>query len=77
MYTSPGYYAVTFNNGIFAEMTAGLRSGIHHYRFPAAAPKLVVAGLNDRDRVISANMNVSLAVPTNTLVQHRNEWLCA
>jgi predicted alpha-1,2-mannosidase len=63
---APGHYAVTFNNGIFAEMTAGLRNGIHHYRFPAAAPKVVVIDLAHRDQVTSANMNVSLADPTNT-----------
>ncbi|QCK16759.1 GH92 family glycosyl hydrolase [Mangrovivirga cuniculi] len=30
----PGYYSVTFNNGIKAEMTATDRLGIHRYTFP-------------------------------------------
>jgi predicted alpha-1,2-mannosidase len=31
---APGYYAVTFNNGIRCEMTATARCGFHRYRFP-------------------------------------------
>ncbi|MBU6323994.1 MAG: GH92 family glycosyl hydrolase [Bacteroidetes bacterium] len=71
----PGYYAVQFDNGIFAEMTAGLRNGIHHYRFPASVPKLIVVDLAHRDYVVSGNMNISLSDPTNsgaaTIAGHR------
>lgn len=31
---SPGYYAVTLNDGIKAELTATLRTGVHRYTFP-------------------------------------------
>ena len=71
----PGYYAVTFDNGIFAEMTTGLRNGIHHYRFPASAPKVIVVDLSHRDQVVSANMNLSLGDQVNsgaaTIAGHR------
>ena len=63
---APGYYAVQFDNGIFAEMTAGLRNGIHHYRFPPSAAKLIVVDLAHRDHVVSANMNISLSDQANT-----------
>jgi predicted alpha-1,2-mannosidase len=62
----PGYYAVTFDNGIFAEMTTGLRNGIHHYRFPSSAPKVITLDLNHRDQVVSANMNISLRDELNS-----------
>ena len=71
----PGYYAVTFDNGIFAEMTTGLRNGIHHYRFPASAPKVIVVDLAHRDQLTSANVNVSLNDQVNsgaaTIAGHR------
>ena len=31
---SPGYYGVHLASGIFAELTAGLRVGVHRYTFP-------------------------------------------
>lgn len=54
---SPGYYSVQFNNGIFAEMTAGQRVGMHHYRFTTASPKVMVVDLEHRDFVSSGNMD--------------------
>src|SRR5574344_2298067 len=32
-----GYYAVKLDNGIFAELTAGQRVGVHRYTFPKEA----------------------------------------
>ncbi|MBR4637509.1 MAG: alpha-mannosidase, partial [Bacteroidales bacterium] len=31
---TPGYYAVTFNNGLLAEMTTSNYVGVHRYTFP-------------------------------------------
>ena len=40
----PGYYGVTLaDSGIRAEMTAGIRVGVHRYAFPAGAPAHLVA----------------------------------
>lgn len=33
----PGYYGVTFGNGVGAELTVGQRFGLHRYHFPAGA----------------------------------------
>ncbi|HCB74865.1 MAG TPA: alpha-mannosidase [Sphingomonas bacterium] len=38
----PGYYAVTLENGVRAELTATERTGIHRYRFPAGAGHLLI-----------------------------------
>jgi predicted alpha-1,2-mannosidase len=35
---SPGYYGVTLDSGVKVELTAGLRSGIARFRFPAGQP---------------------------------------
>lgn len=48
---SPGYYSVMFNNGVFAEMTAGTREGMHHYRFPTGIKPVIVIDLEHRDFV--------------------------
>jgi predicted alpha-1,2-mannosidase len=42
---SPGYYAVTFDDGILAELTAGLRTGVHRYTFPAGTEPTVIVDL--------------------------------
>ncbi len=42
---SPAYYAVTFDNGIQTELTAGQRVGVHRYRFPEGAEPTVVIDL--------------------------------
>ncbi len=38
---SPGYYRVTFDNGIRAELTATARCGLHRYTFPAGSTPTV------------------------------------
>jgi predicted alpha-1,2-mannosidase len=48
--TSPGYYAVTLENGIFAELTATERVGMHHYRYTSAkGHHLLIDLVNDVD----------------------------
>ncbi|MFH1465149.1 MAG: GH92 family glycosyl hydrolase [Pseudomonadota bacterium] len=42
---SPGYYSVTFDDGVQAELTAGLRTGVHRYTFPAGSEPTVVIDL--------------------------------
>ncbi|MEY4002165.1 MAG: hypothetical protein RIT07_207 [Bacteroidota bacterium] len=54
---SPGYYSVTFNNGVFAEMTAGTREGIHHYRFPTGTKPVIVIDLEHRDYVTDGRLD--------------------
>jgi len=54
---SPGYYSVTFNNGVFAEITAGNRVGMHHYRFPAGIKRVVVIDLEHRDYVTDGHFD--------------------
>jgi len=39
---SPGYYGVHLANGIFAELTTGLRVGMHRYTFPPAPQSNVI-----------------------------------
>ncbi|MDB5977995.1 MAG: putative alpha,2-mannosidase [Nevskia sp.] len=39
---APGYYTVTFNNGLLAELTASVRVGMHRYAFPASARDAMV-----------------------------------
>lgn len=42
----PGYYGVTLaDSGIRAEMTAGIRVGVHRYAFPAGAPAHLIVDL--------------------------------
>jgi predicted alpha-1,2-mannosidase len=54
----PGYYAVTFNNSVFAEMTAGTREGMHHYRFPAGQKPVIVIDLEHRDYVLDGHIQI-------------------
>jgi predicted alpha-1,2-mannosidase len=42
---SPGYYAVTFDNGIRTELAAGQRVGVHRYHFPEGVEPTVVIDL--------------------------------
>ncbi len=39
---SPGYYAVTFDNGLKAELTASTWAGMHRYTFPKGEEQIVV-----------------------------------
>ncbi len=59
----PGYYAVTFNNGVFAEVTAGRREGLHHYRFPAGEKRVIVVELEHRDVVTDGHFDALNAAP--------------
>lgn len=52
-----GYYAVTFSNGVFAEVTAGPRTGMHHYRFPAGQQAVIVLDLEHRDYVTDGHFD--------------------
>lgn len=54
----PGYYAVNFSNGVFAEMTAGPREGAHHYRFPVGQKPVIVIDLEHRDFVTDGNIQI-------------------
>ncbi|MSP55882.1 MAG: glycoside hydrolase family 92 protein [Myxococcales bacterium] len=40
-----GYYAVTLDNGVLAELTASPRAGFHRYTFPAGEPGMLVFDL--------------------------------
>ncbi len=42
---SPGYYAVTFDNGLKAELTAATWTGVHRYTFPKGAEQIVIIDL--------------------------------
>lgn len=53
----PGYYSVAFNNGVFAEMTAGTREGMHHYRFAPGQKPVIVVDLEHRDFVTDGHFD--------------------
>ena len=55
----PGWYAVTFNNGISAEISVTRRAAIHRYRFPAHAEPRLWIDLDHRDEVLDAGMALS------------------
>ena len=42
----PGYYGITLDNGIMAEMTAALRSGIFKFSYPGDTPRFVMIDLD-------------------------------
>jgi len=42
---SPGFYKVLLENGILAELTAGIHTGIHRYTFPAGQLRSIVIDL--------------------------------
>ncbi len=52
-----GYYAVTLDNGIKAELTAGLRVGVHRYTFPKSAAKGIVIDLTHRDKTLASTLS--------------------
>ena len=55
----PGYYAVTLRDpGIRAELTTGLRVGMHRYALPPAQPSHVVLDLEHRDRLLESSIDV-------------------
>lgn len=50
---SPGYYAVSLDNGINAEFTTSQRAGIHHYTFPDNKKKrYILIDLTHRDKLL-------------------------
>ncbi|HLU86498.1 MAG TPA: GH92 family glycosyl hydrolase [Taishania sp.] len=55
----PGYYAVTLDNGIFAEFTVSERGGIHHYKFPSNSDsKFILIDLTHRDQLIKTDLKI-------------------
>lgn len=51
-----GYYSVTLDNGIKAELTTGNRVGIHRYTFPKSNVKGIVIDLTHRDKTLASSM---------------------
>ena len=41
-HAEPGYYRVTLESGVRAELTATARTGLHRYRFPAGAGHILI-----------------------------------
>lgn len=59
---APGYYAVTLDTGVRAELTATPRTGLHRYTFPAGTPDTdahLVIDLSHRDEVLDAAIDIS------------------
>lgn len=51
---APGYYTVKFPSGIYAELTATERTGMHRYTFPKAEGNTLVLDLKHRDEVLES-----------------------
>ncbi len=57
---SPGYYALTTDNGIFSEMTITSRTGMHKYTFPKENEGTgILLDLAHRDEVLDFEIKVS------------------
>ena len=54
---SPGYYSVKLDNGVKAEFSATLHSGIHQYSWPANSPRILVIKLDHRDKTTASLIN--------------------
>lgn len=54
---SPGYYAVTMDNGIKAELTTSYRVGFHRYTFPESDASIVM-DLHHRDYLIDGDIEI-------------------
>ena len=55
----PGYYSVKLNNGgIFAELTATRRVGLHRYTFPQSDQANIILDLTWRDKVLGVQAKV-------------------
>ena len=52
-----GYYAVKLDNGIFAELTAGDRVGVHRYTFPNNGSRGVIIDLTHRDKTLASELS--------------------
>lgn len=57
-HAEPGYYSVRFDVGIFAELTATQRVGLHKYTFPKGADPNIVLDLRWRDKLIDRSLNI-------------------
>jgi len=53
---SPGHYSVKLANGMAVDLVAGLRSGLHTYRFPEGQKAYVLLDLLHRDRLIDGRI---------------------
>ena len=53
-----GYYSVKMDNGIFAEMTAAQRVGVHRYTFPDARFVNLDFNLKWRDKVLDSQVKI-------------------
>lgn len=57
---TPGYYSVLLDQSrIKAELTVGKRTGWHKYTFPKSGQANIILDMNHRDRVKSAEINVT------------------
>lgn len=54
----PGYYSVKIDNGVFAELTATKRVGLHRYTFPKTDNASIVLDLKWRDKVLDSQMKI-------------------
>ena len=55
---APGYYCVTFDNGIKAEMTAANYVGVHRYTFPKEGKHGIIVDLQHRDKTLESAMSM-------------------
>lgn len=54
----PGYYSVKIDNGVFAELTATKRVGLHRYTFPKTENANIVLDLKWRDKVLDSQIKI-------------------
>ena len=54
--TQAGYYSLVMDNGIKAELTAGIYVGVHRYTFPNDGEKGFVLDLQHRDKTLSSEL---------------------
>ena len=54
----PGYYSVSFDNGITAEMTAATYVGVHRYTFPKDGKHGIIVDLQHRDKTLECFMTL-------------------
>lgn len=54
----PGYYSVILNSGIYTELTATARTGMHRYTFTANAEHYLVLDLKHRDEVLESSLKL-------------------
>lgn len=55
----PGYYSVTLDSKIRAELTTTVRVGLHSYSFPAAEPRTILVDLLHRDKVLHSGLTIT------------------